>query len=70
MKNQRAFPQKQITRNQAHSQLVRLLANCPDRKLEALTVATIMRLHRVDAKTAEYELGRERAMRQRTGFEI
>lgn len=70
MRQQRAFSKAQLTRDQAHTQLVVALTNCPDRKLATMTVEGICRMFRVTGKTAEYEITRERNMRARSGFEL
>lgn len=70
MRQQRSFPKAQLTSDQAHTQLVVALTNCPDRKLATMTVEGVCRMFRVSEKTAEYELGRERNMRARSGFEL
>lgn len=67
MRRPRQIERNTITRQQARTQLVMLLAGCTDAALEGFTATKLAGLYRVTLKEAEYELAMARQRRAANG---
>lgn len=54
--NASRFPDKRMSKEQAHGQMMMLLYGCTPPALAGLTVDMLVGSYRVDRKSAEYEL--------------